>query len=55
MSVVKLADASFSWDFYSDEYVYDENRERYLPLRWMTPESITSGYYDSRTDVVSGS
>ncbi|XP_012936274.1 uncharacterized protein LOC101856621 [Aplysia californica] len=51
VSVVKLGDAAFSWDFYPDEYVYDDQRERYLPLRWMAPESISDGYYDSRTDV----
>ncbi|RUS72680.1 hypothetical protein EGW08_019561 [Elysia chlorotica] len=50
-SVVKLSDASFSWDIYPDEYVYDQARERYLPIRWMAPESLTDGYYDMRTDV----
>ncbi|KAL8622355.1 hypothetical protein ACOMHN_041683 [Nucella lapillus] len=49
--VVKIADASFSWDFYGDEYVYDSARERHMPLRWMAPESLTDGYYDMRTDV----
>ncbi|XP_059151406.1 uncharacterized protein LOC131937784 isoform X2 [Physella acuta] len=49
--VVKLSDAAFSWDFYPNEYVYDEQRERYLPLRWMAPESLTDGYYEMRTDV----
>ncbi|KAH9496723.1 hypothetical protein Btru_009210 [Bulinus truncatus] len=49
--VVKLTDASFSWDFFPDEYVYDGQRERYLPLRWMAPESLSDGYYDKRTDV----
>ena len=51
-SVVKLSDASFSWDIYPDEYVYDQSRERYLPIRWMAPESLMDGYYDMRTDVV---
>ncbi|CAG5117765.1 unnamed protein product, partial [Candidula unifasciata] len=50
-SVVKLCDAAFSWDFFENEYVYDEQRERYLPIRWMAPESIKDGYYDKRTDV----
>ncbi|GFR69325.1 hepatocyte growth factor receptor, partial [Elysia marginata] len=50
-SVVKLCDASFAWDLYPDEYVYDSSRERYLPIRWMAPESLTDGYYDMRTDV----
>ena len=52
VSVVKLADAAFAWDFYPEDYVYDDQRERHLPLRWMAPESITGGYYDQRTDVV---
>lgn len=51
--VVKITDAAFAWDFYGDEYVYDSARERYLPTRWMAPESLTDGYYDMRTDVVS--
>lgn len=52
-SQVKLCDAAFSWDYFEKEYVYDEQRERYLPIRWMAPESIKDGYYDMRTDVVS--
>ena len=51
--VVKITDAAFAWDFYRDEYVYDSARERYLPTRWMAPESLTDGYYDMHTDVVS--
>ncbi|BFZ01172.1 hypothetical protein BsWGS_04211 [Bradybaena similaris] len=50
-SQVKLCDAAFSWDYFEKEYVYDEQRERYLPIRWMAPESIKDGYYDMRTDV----
>ncbi|GFN90538.1 hepatocyte growth factor receptor [Plakobranchus ocellatus] len=50
-SVVKLSDASFSWDLYPNEYMYDESRERHLPIRWMAPESLQDGYYDMRTDV----
>ncbi|XP_076461007.1 uncharacterized protein LOC143293708 [Babylonia areolata] len=49
--VVKIADAAFAWDFYEEEYVYDSARERYMPLRWMAPESLSEGYYDMRTDV----
>lgn len=52
-SQVKLCDAAFSWDYFEKEYVYDEQRERYLPIRWMAPESIKDGYYDMKTDVVS--
>ena len=51
--VVKIADAAFAWDFYGDEYMYDSARERYMPVRWMAPESLTDGYYDMHTDVVS--
>ncbi|KAK7109536.1 hypothetical protein V1264_013564 [Littorina saxatilis] len=49
--VVKISDAAFSWDLYGDEYVYDGARERYMPVRWMAPESLADGYYDKRTDV----
>nr|KAG5698064.1 hypothetical protein BaRGS_016712 [Batillaria attramentaria] len=48
---VKITDAAFSWDFYEKEYVYDSARERYMPLRWMAPESLQDGYYDMRSDV----
>ncbi|XP_046558158.1 uncharacterized protein LOC124267286 [Haliotis rubra] len=48
---VKITDAAFSWDFYPNEYMYDSQRDRYLPVRWMAPESLSTGFYDSKSDV----
>ncbi|KAK6185769.1 hypothetical protein SNE40_007926 [Patella caerulea] len=47
----KIADASFSYDFYPAEYMHDSSKNRYLPVRWMAPESLSNGFYDSKTDV----
>ena len=49
---VKISDSSFSWNLYSKEYMYDELRQRYLPVRWMALESLKMGYYDISSDVV---
>lgn len=49
---VQVSDAGFSWDLYPEEYMYDDRREKYLPVRWMAPESLSSGYYDKSSDVV---
>ncbi|XP_056005151.1 uncharacterized protein LOC125660370 isoform X3 [Ostrea edulis] len=48
---VQVSDAGFSWDLYPEEYMYDDRREKYLPVRWMAPESLSSGYYDKSSDV----
>ncbi|XP_071089652.1 uncharacterized protein [Haliotis cracherodii] len=48
---VKITDAAFSWDFYPNEYMYDNQRDRYLPVRWMAPESLSTGFYDGKSDV----
>ncbi|XP_050397580.1 uncharacterized protein LOC126815730 [Patella vulgata] len=47
----KIADASFSYDFYPTEYMHDTLKNRYLPVRWMAPESLSNGFYDSKSDV----
>ncbi|KAK3094847.1 hypothetical protein FSP39_007001 [Pinctada imbricata] len=49
--IVQITDASFSWDLYSNEYMYDERRERYLPVRWMALESLKAGFYDKNSDI----
>ena len=51
---IKISDASFSWNLYPDEYMYDKDKQRYLPVRWMAKESLTMGFYDISSDVVSG-
>lgn len=52
-NTVKITDAVFSWDFYGEEYMFDSSRDRFLPIRWMAPESLMDGYYDRHSDVVS--
>ena len=49
---VKISDSSFSWNLYPIEYMYDEQRHRYLPIRWMALECLEMGYYDISSDVV---
>ncbi|XP_053406726.1 tyrosine-protein kinase TXK-like isoform X2 [Mercenaria mercenaria] len=46
---VKISDASFSFDLYPDEYL--ESIGRYQPIRWMAPESLRQGFYDTKSDV----
>ena len=48
---VKISDSSFSWNLYPIEYMYDELRQRYLPIRWMALECLKMGYYDISSDV----
>ncbi|XP_025094428.1 insulin-like growth factor 1 receptor [Pomacea canaliculata] len=50
-NTVKITDAVFSWDFYGEEYMFDSSRDRFLPIRWMAPESLMDGYYDRHSDV----
>ncbi|XP_069139050.1 uncharacterized protein [Argopecten irradians] len=49
--VVKITDAAFSWSLFPDEYMYDSDRERWLPVRWMAQDSLQTGFYSSSTDV----
>lgn len=48
----KVSDGAFSWSLYPEEYMYDSRREKFLPVRWMAPESLTAGFYDAASDVV---
>ena len=48
----KVTDAAFSWNLYPEDYMYDQRRGKYLPVRWMAPESLTAGFYDTASDVV---
>ncbi|XP_063433595.1 hepatocyte growth factor receptor-like [Mytilus trossulus] len=49
--LIKISDSSFSWNLYPTEYLYDQLRQRYLPVRWMALESLKMGYYDISSDV----
>ncbi|XP_021374405.1 hepatocyte growth factor receptor-like, partial [Mizuhopecten yessoensis] len=49
--IVKISDAAFSWSLFPDEYMYDSERERWLPVRWMAQDCHQFGFYSTATDV----
>ena len=51
-SVVKIADFGLSRDVYKCDYYRIEDRHRPLPVRWMAVESLTSGVFSVKSDVV---
>ena len=56
--VIKVADFGLSEDIYRSGYFFHSKedvmaREEKVPIRWMAPESIESGRYSEKTDVVS--
>ncbi|ESO96833.1 hypothetical protein LOTGIDRAFT_56170, partial [Lottia gigantea] len=50
-SLIKISDSAYSHDFFPTEYMLDLTKNRYLPIRWMAPESIKFGFYDIKSDV----
>ena len=52
--VVKIADFGLSRDVYKSDYYRVEDKHRPLPVRWMAVESLTSGVFSAKSDVVSG-
>ncbi|XP_070166803.1 protein sevenless-like isoform X2 [Polyergus mexicanus] len=46
--VIKIGDFGLARDIYEDDY-YQE--ERSLPVRWMSPESLVDGIFNSQSDV----
>ncbi|XP_050448859.1 proto-oncogene tyrosine-protein kinase ROS-like isoform X2 [Cataglyphis hispanica] len=46
--VIKIGDFGFAKNIYEDNY-YQE--ERLLPIRWMSPESLLDGIFNSQSDV----
>ena len=48
---VKVADFGLSRDVYERAYYSSENNKTKLPVRWMAPESLEKGIYDSKSDV----
>ena len=48
---IKVADFGLARDIYSTEY-YRVNQHALLPVKWMSLESLTDGYFDEKTDVV---
>nr|XP_039251871.1 insulin receptor-like [Styela clava] len=47
---VKIGDFGLTRDIYETDYYRKESRG-FLPIRWMAPESLKDGVFDSRSDV----
>ena len=57
-NVIKVGDFGLSEDVYGSGYFCQSKeeataREEKMPIRWMAPESIETGRYSEKTDVVS--
>ena len=50
-STVKVADFGLSRDVYEREYYSSDNKKTKLPVKWMSPESLEKGTYNTKTDV----
>ncbi|XP_031435771.1 proto-oncogene tyrosine-protein kinase ROS isoform X2 [Clupea harengus] len=48
--VVKIGDFGLSRDIYKNDY-YKKRGEGLLPIRWMSPESLTDGIFSRHSDV----
>ena len=49
---MKVADFGLSRDIYMSDYYKVSNTKRPLPVKWMAPESLETGKFDIKTDVV---
>ncbi len=48
---VKVADFGLSRDVYERDYYSTDNKKAKLPVKWMPPESLEKGTYNTKTDV----
>jgi proto-oncogene tyrosine-protein kinase Met len=48
---VKIADFGLSRDVYERDYYSSDNKKSKLPVKWMSPESLEKGTYNTKTDV----
>ncbi|KAJ8301118.1 hypothetical protein KUTeg_020105 [Tegillarca granosa] len=48
---VKVADFGLSRDIYERDYYSSDNKKSKLPVKWMAPESLEKGNYNSKSDV----
>ncbi len=48
---VKVADFGLSRDIYERDYYSSDNKNCKLPVKWMSPESLEKGTYNTKTDV----
>ena len=53
--VIKVGDFGFSEDIYTSNYYRQKKSDTdvKLPVRWMSPESITVGVFTEKSDIVS--
>ena len=54
--MIKVADFGLTEDMYARNYFRrksGEGGEEKVPIRWMAPESIETGTFNEKTDVVS--
>ncbi|XP_054159075.1 hepatocyte growth factor receptor-like [Oppia nitens] len=49
--LIKIADFGLSRDLFNKDYYRSNNQKCKLPVKWMSPESLEKGIYDSKTDV----
>ena len=49
---MKVADFGMSKDIYEKGYYQQTDRDKPLPLRWMSLESLREGVYNTQSDVV---
>ncbi len=50
--VLKISDFGLSRDLQDKEYYKVENTAVELPVRWMSPESLTNWIFTTKSDVV---
>ena len=48
----KVADFGLSRDIYERDYYSSDNKKSKLPVKWMAPECLEKGNYNSKSDVV---
>jgi len=48
---VKVADFGLSRDIYERDYYSSDNTKSKLPVKWMSPESLEKGIYNTKSDV----
>ncbi len=51
--ILKIADFGLSRDVQNKEYYKVDNTAVELPVRWMSPESLTDWIFTTKSDVVS--
>ena len=51
--LVKVADFGLSRDIYQSDYYQEHDRNRPMPVKWMALESLETGIFSTKSDVVS--